>query len=385
MLYQLGVYRGVETLTSGGAPAQKVYWNVALGVRRPAIAGCWLRTRATADDALATPLVDHGVIAAGAVYPYVQWDVDLSACVAEALTFGDPAAPVRADYTGTGDGATAFAYGFGPSLPAGSLCTPACEHGGACLAGTCDCTGTGWGGAVCATPLASCLAIRDAGASFGSGLYTIDPDGAGGADPVEAWCDMDADGGGWTLVLHATRPDGTYFASNYSNYVPMGIDTAATPTPSVEGRKLNALADVPFTQVAALSIDGAPFVPNCVWDARSDLGYRINANNWSIKADGVPYVGLQALANDCYGANYGATGVTKNYASAGVGATYNAIHTQWSNFMIVDDGLVTTSAESAATKGLSFAVYNAEYRYFSGESCTTGVRVGFDTAIIGVR
>jgi alpha-tubulin suppressor-like RCC1 family protein len=152
-LFQLAVYRGVEALESGGVSAQKVYWNVALGVKRPAIGQCWLRTRGTADDVLGTPAVDQGTIAAGLVYPYLQWDVPLGACGAEALTFGDPAAKVRPAYTGTGDGPTTFAYAYGPNMPAGAFCATPCVNGGQCVAGACACP-EGFSGPTCATAAA---------------------------------------------------------------------------------------------------------------------------------------------------------------------------------------------------------------------------------------
>lgn len=45
----------------------------------------------------------------------------------------------------------------------------------------------------------SCKAILDAGASKGSGLYTINP---GGTGSIPVFCDMETDGGGWTRVMY---------------------------------------------------------------------------------------------------------------------------------------------------------------------------------------
>jgi cysteine-rich repeat protein len=134
-LYQAAVYRGEELLTSGGLAANKRYWNVALGVRA-GISACRLRTLATADDAAdATDHADLGTIAAGTVYPYVLFDVDLGSCAQEGLGGGSVA--VTTAYTGTSDGALDFDSRFAPTLDLCGVHNP-CNPGYYCVSGACQ-------------------------------------------------------------------------------------------------------------------------------------------------------------------------------------------------------------------------------------------------------
>ncbi|XP_013409281.1 uncharacterized protein LOC106172899 [Lingula anatina] len=60
-------------------------------------------------------------------------------------------------------------------------------------------------------PASSCFEILSNNASYGTGIYFIRPRGDTGL-AARTWCDMDFDGGGWTLVsygyMHSTGNDG---------------------------------------------------------------------------------------------------------------------------------------------------------------------------------
>lgn len=89
-----------------------------------------------------------------------------------------------------------------------------CLNGGTCIDGvnaySCTCA-AGYSGANCESLPTSCQEIHAAEPSAPTGSYLIDVDGDGPLAAFNAWCDMDFDGGGWTLyyVALASNPSPT--------------------------------------------------------------------------------------------------------------------------------------------------------------------------------
>lgn len=95
--------------------------------------------------------------------------------------------------------------------------------------------------------LASCNAIKVADSTAETGVYYLDPDGVGTAyTPFKAHCEMDLQGGGWTLVQAVDPTDG--HSARFSN--------TTFWTENVEYGHINDPFDGDFKSSAAWSVPG---------------------------------------------------------------------------------------------------------------------------------
>ncbi|XP_020614100.1 collagen alpha chain-like isoform X5 [Orbicella faveolata] len=84
-----------------------------------------------------------------------------------------------------------------------------------------------------------CLDILNSGHSHGNGLYWIDPNGGPSEDSFQAFCDMETEGGGWTLVATKFSPSFLFIKAGFSTLAAKSkyTDAASHIHPDMENWK----------------------------------------------------------------------------------------------------------------------------------------------------
>ncbi|TNF24571.1 MAG: hypothetical protein EP329_24650 [Deltaproteobacteria bacterium] len=183
-IFEAMVTRGAEQLGTWN----KMYWNVALGLAD--VTGCTFNAEGTASDGLFA----DGATPADGTWPYLSWSGPLDTCTHHGLDSGDGvvetlyARPPGISFAASFDGLAAAPFVFDIPI-AGAL------------------TALDPGRYADGSYAVSCFDYKNPVAPYvyagatGDGVYTIDLDGAaGGYAPMDVYCDMTTDGGGWTEI-----------------------------------------------------------------------------------------------------------------------------------------------------------------------------------------
>ncbi len=127
----------------------------------------------------------------------------------------------------------------------GGSCGP-CGDGQACAEGV-ECESGFCNMEICSFA-PSCKALLEGNPGATSGVYSLDPDGEGDIEPFDVYCDMETDGGGWTLALKA---DGTKVTFNYNSTYWQNATLFNADMGDLDRTeaKLETWNSVPFTEV----------------------------------------------------------------------------------------------------------------------------------------
>ena len=114
-------------------------------------------------------------------------------------------------------------------------------------------------------PGTTCKTIKDDAPRAQSGVYWIDPDGAGKGAPFEVYCDQQTGGGGWTLVVKVKGNDATMNRKNTAQWRNKQLIGSCANT-SAENALCTGYDKVPFSDVMIRSL--AKPLRNLAWGHR---------------------------------------------------------------------------------------------------------------------
>ncbi len=139
-------------------------------------------------------------------------------------------------------------------------CGVACATGQTCVGGVC----TGGG-----ADAASCREIHATRPTAASGVFRIDPDGAGGNAAFDVYCDMTTAGGGWTLAAIISNADAQNWTPRSASWVTtttFGAPTSPLTNADAKSMAYNVLAadEVLIARPGASPIIDVQTTTNCL-------------------------------------------------------------------------------------------------------------------------
>ena len=117
---------------------------------------------------------------------------------------------------------------------------------------------------------ATCFEVQGGGATD-DGVYRIDPDGEGGAESFETYCDLTTHGGGWTLVVRDWTNDKLDLVNSYAASGRRVGDYLQPEPFKVDGSVLGTLSSQMMFKATNVGVDVPGYIPvgqptYAIWD-----------------------------------------------------------------------------------------------------------------------